>query len=182
MPTTEHTELADYVASLGLTYSARFVPQSLSRNRQETTKSLNWFVTIERNGHKLETDYMQGVGFIPGRPQNFERSIFGRDAQKAFDDASELGTYPRVMPRRDFVHVPRVTLPAPNVLDVLHSLTLDASTADATFEEWCADYGVDPDSRKGEAMYRAGVDIGIKLRRILGAETLARLSKLFQDY
>lgn len=43
----------------------------------------------------------------------------------------------------------------PEVADVLLCLALDASGADQSFEDWCADYGYDTDSRSAERTWRA---------------------------
>lgn len=191
MTTETHTELRAYVDSLGLTYSARFIPQSASRNRDEKDKSLNWSVTLEKGRDKLTTDYMQGIGHVPGR-RDLPRTMYYEDLRNEYDNVSETGKYP-VDPIQVHKHehgtrldvrpfYKREVLPAPDVLDILYSLIADSSAADQTFEDWCADYGYDEDSRKAEATYRACVDIGVRLRRLLGADVLARLSELFQDY
>lgn len=191
--TETHAELRAYVASLGLRYSARFIPQSASRNRDEKAKTLNWSVTIEGKGSSLTVDYAQGIGHVPGW-RELPRTLYFEDLRKEFDNASEKGVYPiKRLHEHEHKHEHGTRLdilpgnltkplPAPDVLDVLYSLVLDSSAADETFEDWCANYGYDTDSRKAEATYRACVDYGIRLRRILGADVLARLSELFQDY
>jgi hypothetical protein len=46
---------------LGLTMEAKFIPFSLSRNKDEKHANLNWLVTIKRNGRDvLATDYSAG--------------------------------------------------------------------------------------------------------------------------
>lgn len=55
------------IADLGLTVESRFVPFSQSRNNGEKNFSLNWIVTVKRNGRDvLSTDYMAGMGHCPG--------------------------------------------------------------------------------------------------------------------
>lgn len=41
----------------------------------------------------------------------------------------------------------------PSLDDVLHSLVMDASAEEEGFEDWCADLGFDPDSRKALETY-----------------------------
>ena len=53
--------------SLKLTVDAAFVPFSQSRNKAEKLPSLNWRVTVKRDGHDvLTTDYSAGMAHCPG--------------------------------------------------------------------------------------------------------------------
>ena len=53
--------------SLKLTVAAVFVPFSQSRNKAEKSPSLNWRVTVKRDGRDvLTTDYMAGIAHCPG--------------------------------------------------------------------------------------------------------------------
>lgn len=57
----------------------------------------------------------------------------------------------------------------PRPEEVLDCLALDASGSDQrSFEEWCAEYGDDPDSRKAERIYRTILKQSDKLKRFLG--------------
>lgn len=66
----------------------------------------------------------------------------------------------------------------PSADDVLESLALDASGLDGAdgFEDWAAEYGCDPDSRKAERIYRQVEQLAAELRRLLGDdfETITR--------
>lgn len=59
---------------------------------------------------------------------------------------------------------------APHPIDIINCLLMDASAAEQTFDEWCSDFGCDPDSRKAEATYRACDENGKRLYRVLGRE------------
>lgn len=48
-------------------------------------------------------------------------------------------------------------------------------TYDNTFEEWCSEYGSDPDSRSAYRTFQACIRADGKLRRVLGAEALTEL-------
>ncbi len=56
----------------------------------------------------------------------------------------------------------------PDSASVLSSLLLDASALDESFENWCADYGYDTDSRKAERLYKLCCKQGEKLKQLLG--------------
>lgn len=57
----------------------------------------------------------------------------------------------------------------PTAADLLNSLALDASGLEnsRSFEEWCGEYGLDPDSRKAEKAYKATQLQTAKLRAFL---------------
>jgi len=55
---------------------------------------------------------------------------------------------------------------APTALEVLGCLVSDAT--DDTFEDWCANYGMETDSRKAERTYKACVRQTAKLRKFMG--------------
>jgi hypothetical protein len=56
----------------------------------------------------------------------------------------------------------------PTAADVLSSLALDARAGDQSFEEFCGDYGYDPDSRTAERTWKACARTAPRLRRFLG--------------
>lgn len=171
----------DYTAAVreivpDLEYSAEFVPQSKSRNAGDKHPSLNWRVTLGRAGRTLTTDYMQGIGHLPKTEKAFNpRSVEG---DKAIRRAAEQGTFAR----HDGYVTSRNPIPAPELADVLHSLLLDAEAINSgSFEDWAGDFGYDTDSRKAEAIYRACLDTGLKLRAMLGDETIQRLREALRD-
>jgi hypothetical protein len=173
---TMNPELKPFIATLGLEYSATFVPQSLSRNRGEKHPSLNWRVVLAKGGDAILTDYMQGIAHVPGyskMPRLFDGGP--REWQFACHRAAETGRYPV----RRFLDKP---LPPPDLTDVLYGLTIDGDAADYTFEDWCSNYDYDTDSRKAEETYNVCREHGRKLQRMLGAASLAKLRDLFQDY
>lgn len=153
---------------LGLTIDAKFVPWSQSRNKGEKDKSLNWLVSLSKDGKTIvTTDYMAGVGHAPSykAPLTVKRN-------QAVDYECEHGHTPNVkqaiMPKRE---------------DVIHSLVSDSDAIDyATYEDWADSLGYDQDSRKGEAIYRACLATALKLRNALGEAALAQLREAFQDY
>jgi hypothetical protein len=58
----------------------------------------------------------------------------------------------------------------PTLIDVLDCLASDAAGVEngVSFEDWCADYGYDTDSRKAERIYKACEREAEKLRNLLG--------------
>lgn len=182
--------ILDTAAELGLSMTSKFVPWSQSRNKAEKSPSLNWLITIDcnHNGpprHILTTDYMAGSGNCPaykasvkemGRQNSLMRS-------EAITIECETGKLARVWGGGGVgVHSDK-PLPPPDLADVLYSLASDADVLDAGgFEEWASNYGYDTDSRKAEAVYRACLDIALKLREAIGEAGLTKLREACQDY
>lgn len=64
---------------------------------------------------------------------------------------------------------PRIPVP-PSAADVLHCLCSDARAGEATFADFCTDFGYDTDSRKALEIYLNCQAEGPKLRTLLGAD------------
>ena len=171
------TAVAAYAEELGLTLTAQFVPQSLSRNAQERTPSLNWRATLIRKGRgaRFTTDYMQGAGHIPGWS-----SLKGGYAylNNYAREVAEKGRYSPQGPDS----ISRRPLPAPSMADVLHCLLLDAEAYGLPFEEWAGNFSFDTDSRKAERLYHECVATGSALSRLLTPPEMDRLRDLLADY
>ena len=180
--TTKTTERDAFLAGLGLTYDARFVPQSLSRNSGNRTPSLNWRVTIGRTGRKpVATDYTQGIGCLPGWPAypGNPRSLANDEADREAAERVRWGG--RV--KGDFAPGPRRSIPAPLLADVLYSLVQDTDVLGYdSFESWAPEVGFDPDSRKAEAIWHECRKLGQAFRALFTAEEYAALCSMFEGY
>lgn len=167
------------ILALDLTYAAVFIPQSASRNANEKRPTLNWKVTLSRNGVALgPLDYSAGIAHVPGYKQHYANTIDAQADRRQMEQASETGKTWRKDRGGRTAYLP---LPRPLLADVLYSLHMDASAADETFDDWCANYGYDTDSRKAFASYHECVQYGITLKRMLGTD-YATLATIFQDY
>ena len=70
----------------------------------------------------------------------------------------------------------------PELKNVLHCLVTDADVLNyGSYEDWAGSFGYDKDSRKGEAIYKQSLDIGLKLQSGLGAVNLELLREAMQD-
>jgi len=168
----------------GVSYSAKFVPQSQSRNKDDTRPSLNWRVTVAKGNVRLETDYMQGCAHIPHYSHAFAKFAIYNDAVR---EACEKGKS-RIVPAKSAYDaaqgdraVPIVRkIPAPEFADVLYCLVLDAEVLEySSFDEWAEAFGFDTDSRKAERAYSACLETALKLRHIVD---LDEAREAFQDY
>lgn len=185
--TTTTTTPADAIlsacAALGLTLRTKFVPFSQSRHAANDTgdtpskRSLNWSVTLERNGRDvLTTDYSAGIAYCPAYDQ---RARWTLDYTRAIVDETETGF--AVIPNRNVIRKGKAI--NPDAASVIASLVLDASVLDAGgFEDWANECGYDTDSRAAEAIYRACLEIALKLRAAIGDAGLETLRAAAQDY
>lgn len=184
-------ELATAIAALGLSIRAEFVPLSRSRNadqkdeRGRRRQSLNWKVTLVQTDRDiLTTDYGAGSGHCPADkvkcPAGWhsDAAAFKREAIEFECEHGNAATvvYGRLSPKGGKPILP-------DTCDVIHSLVSDASVIDcATFEEWASDLGYDTDSRKAETIYRACLEIALKLRNGIGDAAMHQLAEAGQDY
>lgn len=178
MNATESYDAA--IAAMGLTMKADFVPFSKSRNAKEKSPSLNWIVTISNGrGQSITVDYTQGIGHAPSYKSSL-KSLGNRNSMARHEAMTFEAESGRKYTGYRFGGKP---LPPPTIADVLSSLVLDAGAIDhPSFESWAGDYGYDIDSRKGEAAYRSCLEIGLKLRAMVGEKGLAELAELLSNY
>ena len=185
-------ELAAAVNELGLDIRAEFVPWSKSRNAKPapvmSDRSLNWRVTLIRPrstynpdrealimAHEaiLTTDYSAGIASCPSYKQLARPTL--EYAEKIAVE-TETGRGWRA-------HGGRGAPIEPDKLDVINSLVMDASVLNSSsFEDWADEFGYDRDSRKAETIYRACLDIALKLRNAIGEAGLEKLQQASQDY
>lgn len=179
----EYKDIDALIKSLGIGYTATFIPQSKSRNAKEKYASFNWIVTISKGTHssqQITTDYMQGIGYAP--KDNFYAKNPSLHNKTIMESEIKLMTEGGVYCTRENQHIKK-KLPAPALRDVLCCLVSDACVIDAGgFENWASDMGMDTDSRKAEKLYKDCLDIAIKLRAMLGNDNLVKIQEAFQRY
>jgi len=179
---SDHSEIRAAIESLGLTIESVFVPFSQSRNKAEKMPSLNWRVTLKRDGREvLTTDYMAGPAHCPAYKRKQRATERPNDRREEIAHECETGKTARRAQAHGAILSGKPILPDP--LDVLYSLTMDSDVLDyGTFEEWAGSFGYEADSRKAESIYRACLEIALKLRNGVGDAGMARLREIFEDY
>ena len=160
----QNAQINELLSDMGLSRALKFVPFSQSRNATEKHPSLNWKVTLQHKGRDiLSTDYMQGCAHCRAYKQG--DNTVRRDQMVRAE--CETG----------------INAKTPDLRDIMYSLVMDSDVIDyPSFEEWASNFGYETDSRKAEAIYRACLDIALKLRAALGDDGLAKLREAFQDY
>jgi hypothetical protein len=167
-------QVAELLASAKIPYSAKFKPMSQPTAKRPTDLQVHWTITI--GSHQF--DYQTGIGHLPKRFEKLANSKMASDFG-TLQAACELGveglTLSNRWHKRPETH--------PTAASVLYCLLSDSDALDSpTFEEWASDLGYDTDSRKAEQIYRACIENGLKLRRVLGESNMVKLRELLQDY
>ena len=179
--------IATVIESLGLTIKADFVPFSQSRSKGNKNPSLNWIVTLERNGVPvIVTDYMAGSGHCPS---------YGKAAPSAWDRPNhywieavcdfecEIGYKAKMFTHYGGFTPDRTAPIKPKTDDVIYSLVTDSDVINYSgFEDWAENFGYDTDSRSTESIYKACLDTALKLRSGIGDSGLEMLREAYQDY
>jgi hypothetical protein len=205
---TPREKILAWMAAHGVTVESTFVPYSQSRHAKaggiggegKPWPSLNWSVRImapgpaDRFGARaprevVATDYSAGSDHAPASKADKAKiaraaSFYGRSDSVTRADmiAWELENGRAVASAFGGGFSGRDAI-KPDPCDVLHSLARDSDVIDAGgFEEWARDLGYDTDSRKAESIYRACLEIALKLRAGLGEQALADLREACVDY
>lgn len=163
--------------ALGLTLTAAFVPFSESRNaipREDGKmwRSLNWEVTIRKDGKKLlRTDYSQGEAHTPAYKD------FAKGASRTCVDVNNAIQYECEHGRSSWKFNEN-RVPDPTLLDVCYSLAMDAQSGQESFSDFCSNLGYDEDSRKAEVTWRTCADI----YRSLGPDLTEKIARITEGY
>jgi hypothetical protein len=188
---TDQASIEAFATANGLTVKSEFVPWSQSRsfkpNAKPTDRSLNWRVTLERDGRiVLTTDYSAGIGHAPSYKNRWGAGGMTRDKCDAIEYETEKGFAALQRSTAIFKGKPIV----PNAADILYSLVTDCDVLSystfeewaETFEEWAETFGYDADSRHVETIYRECLKQALALRNGLGEKLLADLVAAVAGY
>lgn len=180
--------IAATLENIGLTVESKFVPFSRSRNKAEKYKSLNWKISVKRNGREvLATDYSAGIAHCPGysrkipqawdRPARYWQPLI---CEFECEEGFAAGPYHGWM---NGFRADRKSPILPDPVNVMHSLVMDSDVLNhSSFESWASDCGYDTDSRQAESIYRACLEIALKMRAAIGESGMEMLSNAYQDY
>ena len=180
---TPRERAADAIAALGLSVESVFIPWSQSRNKGESRRTLNWRVTIRRDGRDiLSTDYSAGVAYCPAYNDKALGARDSIDRRKAIESEMESGFVFDLRKYRMGM-TPKGQQIKPDSVDVLYSLAMDSDAVEYNgFESWAENFGYDTDSRLAECTYRQCLQLALALRAAIGESGLESLRQAFQDY
>jgi hypothetical protein len=178
------TAITNTLEAIGLSLAITSGPTAKVR---DDWPCIAYTVRLDYKGRAvIETDYSLGVGHaeIPKRLPvtisftDHEHAIFHtleRNPHANLSDKAAHASFAAKLARHQKV--------VPQLADVVHSLLSDGEAYfdAATFEDWAANYGYDPDSRKAEEIFRKCDAIGRELSRGIPAETLSKLRAIVAD-
>lgn len=131
-----------------------------------------WKVTIKRGSTSYTTDYSMGAAHrVYNDPR--ERATYGKPVKLPYNGKMTIHEQEQLEKSKPV---------DPDLKNVLYCLWSDAqSVSDGqSFEDWCADFGYDTDSRKAHKAYKACLKTYQALKR-LGFD-FEELAEFFQDY
>lgn len=120
--------------------------------RDDNWKCDAWRVGFTKGRANYGTDYFTGLGLR--KPQRF--------------------------PEHHALYVPGKPQ-TPRAADVLHSLLLDAEAINASFSDWCSDFGADDDSIAAFNTYRACCKCAEGLRAVFSPSELEALREAVRE-
>jgi hypothetical protein len=169
MTTETETTIDAILATAGVTYSVQYVGE-----KADGTRTIDEWRCAFKGAKAAHTfEYFTGIG----HRTKMEDSAAGRLAlvqlknvnrnSIAWADAVKTHCKPK----------------APHAAGVLYCLLLDADGAsNGTFDDWCAEYGYDTDSRKALGTYLACQKTATQLRELFTHEHLEAMHLALQDY
>lgn len=175
--TKQPERLTQALDALKITTTARFIPWSESRNKDEKYPSLNWAVDVYVDGRKIlsDVDYMQGSGHCPAYQLPYRNSIDGSALIRKECETGKEWSPGGITSRRP--------INPPATHEILYSLILDADVLNyPTFEDWAATFGYDPDSRSAEKIYQQCLALALQLRAGIGEPAFSQLLTETEDY
>lgn len=140
-------------------------------------KHFSWLATL--NG--VDVEYKTGLGhskspYTLDGARCIKNNIFGKPKHKpgyilmsiSKDQAYDLlGVFNMSKVQWNADRLNYIYVEIPKIRDILHSLYLDCSCAQDTFEDFCDNMGYDTDSRRALDTYLKCQESGHKLRKIM---------------
>lgn len=132
-----------------------------------------WRVAIWRKAESFifETDYFTGTG-------HRAYSAINQLAVKRATAGLQVGS---IAYRNAIRHIQKVSQ-TPHVASVLHSLVMDAISAEESFSSWCDNFGYSSDSIQAFNTYQACEKIRHDILKVITIKQLQELQELLQDY
>jgi hypothetical protein len=166
---------------LGITWEAKFVPFSQSRNAVPKPRisdlNLNWKILLRTDRYTMSVDYMQGIGHVPKFKHKARYTLHDEAYIRHACEAGLMCKDP------DHLWLKGPAIPPPKLKDVLYCLVMDLGVLDyPEFEEWARDTGYNPDSIKDKKLYKECRQQALRTRLLLGDANIRLLQGVFQDH
>lgn len=176
-------EIQKVLNEMGISITSKFIPWSIAKshpyNKDSKFPSLNWEVTLFKNGQKILTgEYHEGQGHCPAN-KNAKAKY---ELQKMIEKECEEGFEAWYGNALDFVHVNKKKPILPDMVSFVWCTLSDANSGRDDFHDFCGNFGYDEDSRSAERIWKACVETAAKIYSSFTTEELNILEELYQDY
>ena len=136
-----------------------------------------------QKGYELRCDYSMGLGTFSIK--NVPMHIFNQEEKIAYE-AILLNPHSNFKDKKLFMSVIEKiaikTKQIPNAYEVLGSLCRDGYDAhEYNFEDYCANYGMNPDSIKDKKIYDLCLDYYFKVERLIGRDLIYTFYELMNE-
>lgn len=181
---TYQSKVDTYLAEIGVEFKAEFL--GYGKHFADDKESRDRYrATFKRGRSEFSVDFGQSLSHSQPSPEFKQswREVYHHTPED-LEKAMALPSGSQHHLRRELALAAkrlRVCVPdpkAPTAYDVL--ACVEKCPPPPTFEEWAEEMGMDPDSRKGERVFRAVVEEWLKVSRFFSAEELERLAELAQ--
>jgi len=176
----QEKKVIDYLKNHFIDFSYTFVPFSMSRSREEKTKSFNYIVSLKRGKKVISTDYMKGRGHCEVKlyPDSSKPHISRINARKEqiINELCETGKKPA------FYDVSKCNIFYPNACEVVYNLLSDSVCGVYRFDQFCCEFGYDDDSISAHKIWEACQKIAKDVESFFTMQELKELNELLEDY
>lgn len=162
--------IADFIKLHGVSMTATPVPvnphMESDPDSRWSKEASHFLVTLEKSGGRpMVTYYSVGVGIVESWVANHGKTRFGL----ASFNRADFKRNPRTIAAREFFDANKGDY-RPDLSSVLDCLVCDSACVEnaPTFEDFAADLGYDPDSRKAERIFHTCCLQSRALRALLG--------------
>lgn len=167
--------LTDFIVEHGITMDARPAAGNPNTEPDEWSKGAShWLCVLSRSGQTMPVPFSQGAGHRRWNADDVRayRGTYTKDEIAKLSPvlgSRGLGGAPVSIALRELREECSEPSP-PETASVLDCLASDAASYDNArdFEDWCADFGMDTDSRKAARTYRVCGEQAKALRHFLG--------------
>jgi hypothetical protein len=163
----ERMTMDAFIAKHGITMIAERAASNPNMADDPKFPMFHWLCTLKMGERTMPVSYSMGAAHIEVAKRSITGVPIGPWRKPTFEEQRMLD-HPKTLHEQQTKGGLAVRATAPEVGDVLNSLSLDASALDQSFDDWCGDFGYDTDSRKAERTYTACRDLAYKLQRLLG--------------
>jgi len=172
-------ELERIYSELGLTFTVT----SIQGRVKDDWQHIHFDCVFEKDKYELKCEYSMGTGLFNLKNARFvnftvdESNMYGVIMEHPHANFKDKELYLSVIEK-----IVIKTKQIPNAYEVLGSLCRDGYDAhENSFEDWCSNYGMNPDSMKEKKVYDLCLDYYFKVERLIGRDLIPTFSELMNE-